>query len=227
MTNQVNYIRQLTSAYELFAEDDRLSPWHISLYYALFHSWNLSKFRNPISINRAEMMLHSKIGSVNTYSKCIKQLDQWGYLKYEPSKSAMRGSKVHMFIFDTSGNTSGDTTVDTSGEQEPVQQMRPSINSINNKKHTKPNKQRNKKTAFSPPSLDEVKEFFLEVKSTLDQAEQFYDHFESNGWLVGGKAKMKNWKAAARNWIKRSSKFNPSQNDRLHTEQSKDYSIPL
>ena len=245
MTN-VNYIRQLTSVYEIFAEDDRLSPWHISLYYALFHSWNLSKFRNPISINRADMMLHSKIGSANTYSKCIKQLDQWGYIKYEPSKSAMRGSKVHMFIFDTSANTSSDTSADISSEQEPIHLVRPSINSINNKKHTKPNKQekansfrrtsperevqkgeRQRKTAFSPPSLDEAKKFFLEAKSTHDQAEQFYNHFESNGWLVGGKAKMKNWKAAARNWIKRSSKFNPSQNDRLHTEQNKDYSIPL
>ena len=70
--------------------------------------------------------------------------------------------------------------------------------------------------------------------STSDQAEQFYNHFESNGWLVGGKAKMKDWKAAARNWIKRSEKFNSthtersrSEGGRLNTDQNKDYSIPL
>ena len=225
MFNKVNYIRQLSCAYELFAEDDRLSPWHISLYYALFHSWNLSKFNNPISINRAEMMRTSKIGSVNTYSKCIKQLDQWGYLKYEPSKSAMRGSKVHMFIFDTSA----ETTSGTSGEHVPIQQVRPSINNLNNKKHNKPIKQGNRKTAFSPPSIDEVKVFFLELKSSQDQAEQFHNHFESNGWLVGGKAKMKSWKAAAQNWVKRSANFSntSSTQDRLNINQNKDYSIPL
>lgn len=225
MTNPVNYIRQLSAAHELFEEDERLTPWHISLYYALFQSWNASKFRNPISINRSEMMSASKIGSVNTYSKCLRQLTEFGYIRYTPSKSAQRGSKVHMFIFDTTGGS----TTDTRYEQEPIQQMRPSTNNTNKKKQIKPIKQRNKSTAFSPPSIDEVKVFFLELKSTTDQAEQFHNHFESNGWLVGGKAKMKDWKAAVRNWIKRSANFSKtsSNQDRLNTNQDKDYSMPL
>lgn len=35
------------------------------------------------------------------------------------------------------------------------------------------------------------------------QAERFIDHFESNGWRVGGKAPMASWQAAARNWLTR------------------------
>jgi len=71
-----------------------------------------------------------------------------------------------------------------------------------------------------------------EIKSTTNQAEQFFNHFESNGWLVGGKAKMKDWKAAAKNWVKRSQNFRSSSGaekpiDRLHTNQDKDYSMPL
>ena len=48
---------------------------------------------------------------------------------------------------------------------------------------------------------------FLEKDSTRFEAEKFFNHYESNGWLVGGKSKMKNWEAAARNWLLNSKKF--------------------
>jgi hypothetical protein len=32
----MNYIKHLTGVFTFFAEDDRLSPYHISLYMALF-----------------------------------------------------------------------------------------------------------------------------------------------------------------------------------------------
>ena len=41
----------------------------------------------------------------------------------------------------------------------------------------------------------------------MDPAE-FFDHFTSNGWMVGGKSKMKDWKAAARNWARNQKRFN-------------------
>ncbi len=232
--HQVNYIKHLQSAFEAFAEDERLTPWHVSMYYALFHSWNASKFQNPISINRTEMMQYSKIGSVNTYSKCLRQLHEWGYIQYEPSKSPLRGSKVQMFIFDTSTNTSGDTTANTSDEQVLIQQVRPSINNTNNKKQNKPYKLGKGKSRFVPPEMDEVKIFFLELGSTHDQAEQYYNHFESNGWLVGGKAKMKDWKAAARNWVKRSGSFQKvssalslSKGAQMNAPKNSNYNTPL
>ncbi|MCW3808159.1 hypothetical protein, partial [Plebeiibacterium marinum] len=33
------------------------------------------------------------------------------------------------------------------------------------------------------------------------------NYYESVGWLVGGKTKMKDWKAAARNWMLNVEKF--------------------
>lgn len=44
-------------------------------------------------------------------------------------------------------------------------------------------------------------------KSTLEEAQRFFNYFESNGWLVGGRTKMKDWKAAARNWMLNTNKF--------------------
>lgn len=68
------------------------------------------------------------------------------------------------------------------------------------------------------------------VNQIKSEAQKFFNYFESNGWLVGGKTKMKNWNAAARNWILNSQKWNSSeakQSGNLHTNQDKDYSIPL
>lgn len=60
---------------------------------------------------------------------------------------------------------------------------------------------------FVPPGLLEVETYMLEKgvhtsKNSKDEAEKFCDHFESNGWKVGGKTKMVSWKAAVRNWLK-------------------------
>jgi hypothetical protein len=50
------------------------------------------------------------------------------------------------------------------------------------------------------PSLEAVKAYGAEIKLAPDQCEAFFDHFTSNGWKVSGRAPMKDWKAALRNW---------------------------
>lgn len=50
------------------------------------------------------------------------------------------------------------------------------------------------------PTLEEVTDYF-EEKGHPQQAEIFFNYYESNGWKVG-KNPMKNWKASVQNWIK-------------------------
>lgn len=50
------------------------------------------------------------------------------------------------------------------------------------------------------PSLEEVVEYGSNMGMAQDDCEAFFDHFTSNGWKVGGKAPMKDWRAALRNW---------------------------
>ena len=74
--------------------------------------------------------------------------------------------------------------------------------------------------------------FSKEKKATEIDAQKFYNHFQSNGWLVGGKSKMKDWKAAARNWMLNSEKFKSKTTDmikpnHLHVPNEKNYSDPL
>ena len=90
-----------------------MTPFHVSLYMALFQLWNLNRFRNPFSISREETMHLSLIGSVNTYARCIKQLQEWGYIRYVPTANNYFGSQVTCISFDTGRNTGSDTGSDT------------------------------------------------------------------------------------------------------------------
>ena len=82
-----------------------------------------------------------------------------------------------------------------------------------------------------PPVWEDILPFFKEKNNSEVEAQKFYNHFQSNGWLVGGKSKMKDWRAAARNWMLNANKFQPKSNvpqpNHLHTPNSKNYAEPL
>lgn len=59
-----------------------------------------------------------------------------------------------------------------------------------------------KRPRFKKPTLEEVAAFCKEAGLLMDP-EAYYDHFESNGWKVGGKAPMRDWQAACRQWARR------------------------
>ena len=55
-----------------------------------------------------------------------------------------------------------------------------------------------KPTRFVPPTLNEVQDFILKNGYSVD-ADRFMDFYKAKGWMIG-KNKMKDWKAAVRNW---------------------------
>ena len=63
-----------------------------------------------------------------------------------------------------------------------------------------------KRVRFQEPSLEEAMNSFELAGSSRDEGEKFWNYYEANGWKAG-RNKMKNWNAAARNWIKRSHEF--------------------
>ncbi len=322
----MNYIKHLTGFFDKVVHDHSLNPTHISLYISLFQFWNLNRFQNPISITRDEVMRISKICSKATYHKCMREMHDKGYLKYEPSYNPFRGSMVHLVNFAedlkpiskkeramlknkqvseqalnrkrTSSETASEqvvnkqrTSIGTGTEQALVS----SINSINNtniinstnnsnvinlfgqaqKNENEIQKINSKKSVTNttsetqkfnpervipsvssraesrdegrkkkvvkpeekiPPDWAEVSTFFREKNFPDTEAQKFFNHFQSNGWLVGGKSKMKNWKAAARNWMLNSTKYannaKPVTNNQLkpahlHTLTQKNYDEPL
>ena len=69
---------------------------------------------------------------------------------------------------------------------------------------------------FNKPTIEQIKDYCKERNNTID-GETFFDFYESKGWLVG-KTKMKDWKAAVRNWersnnVGKSGNFNTGKVD--------------
>jgi hypothetical protein len=77
------------------AKDQRLLATHISLYTALFICWQRQGFVQPFAVCRRELMGFSKIASIATYHKCMKELDEFGYIRYQPSYHPKLGSQVY------------------------------------------------------------------------------------------------------------------------------------
>ncbi len=57
---------------------------------------------------------------------------------------------------------------------------------------------------FVPPTAAEARAYADSIGLSASEADGFCDHFTSNGWKVGGKAPMRDWKAAMRTWQRRS-----------------------
>lgn len=83
---------------------------------------------------------------------------------------------------------------------------------------------RRKKSTGSPPyrggaggggaTLAEVQAYAAEQypasSDAQTEAAAFHDHFQSNGWRVGGKTPMVDWQAAFRGWMRRRANFQPT-----------------
>ncbi len=224
----MNYIKHLTGFFERMIYEDTLNPTHISLYIALFQFWNIKRFTNPIHISREEAMRLSKIASKATYHKCMRDLHEKKYVIYEPSFNPYRGSKVTIVNLeltekDVQKSIKKHTNKKTSIEQpfklpiEPTNE--PFINDSKlSSKQNKLIKQEESKLRFTPPSLKEVLDFFKEQEFVMQEAEPFFLYYQANGWMVG-RAKMKNWQAAAKNWILRSKKFQAEKTIKLVPNQ--------
>lgn len=81
------------------------------------------------------------------------------------------------------------------------------------------------------PQLVMVLDFFTAENFPEHEARKFYNYYQSNGWLIGGKAPMADWQAAARNWILNADRFQThdtaTPTRHFDTGANKNYSEPL
>lgn len=253
----MNYIKHLTGFFNKIADENKLNPTHISLYLALFQCWNVNRFKNPTGISREEIMKASKINSNATYHKCMKELQNLGFIEYLPTFNPHSSSNINMINFSEEAKTKQKHDPLTYSNNEPVQKTTLSKNNkaieqVNEQAYIYNNKQtylnninidigtnsnflENEKLIFEEnnlksveekkeekssakkeerknlnsilPSLELTIEYFLFQSSTEIEANKFFNYYSSTGWLVGGKTKMRDWKAAARNWIMNQDKF--------------------
>ena len=219
---KVNYIIQLNSAFALFNNDNRIKQGHITLYLAFFQKWNREFFKRVIIINREWIMEKAKFKSKTTYHNYLKDLNDWGYLRYYPSYHPAIGSKVQMSIFFTSDGQGLANCV-----PEPGQNMIPSY------KH-KTIENLNK--LARPKNEQAVLIFFKENNWSAMKGKKFYAYYEARDWKLSRGLKITNWKTAASDFVQKGLQIkeeitrpNSGQQDNLrkYDNRNKDYGMPL
>jgi hypothetical protein len=89
-----NQVVAYTNLVSRMGKDQRLMATHISLFTALFVQWQRNDFIRPFPVTRKELMGYSRIASIATYHKCIRELDKYGYISYQPSYHPVNGSLI-------------------------------------------------------------------------------------------------------------------------------------
>ena len=144
-------------------------------------------------------------------SKWIKALSERGYI--QTRVSCKEGSKEIDYRYITILNDPIKEKFNTP-IKEKFKENNTSFNTTFNKRESK--------ARFTPPTLEDVQVYCKERGNKVD-AERFIDYYASKGWLVG-KSKMKDWKAAVRNWERTEKSFGQDKPTRNANEI--DYSIP-
>lgn len=77
-------------------KDARITPGHISLYVSLCIVATQQGNTGTIYVFSREIMPVAKLSSCATYRKCIRDLDDFGYIVYTPSFSSVLGSMIKL-----------------------------------------------------------------------------------------------------------------------------------
>lgn len=85
----------LSDFFEAIGTDPRISITHIGIYAALLQYRMQNGFINPIQVFSHEILSIAKLSSAITYHKCVRELSDYGYIKYEPSFNRTKGSKIY------------------------------------------------------------------------------------------------------------------------------------
>lgn len=143
------------------------------------------------------------------------QKDRYKPTVYEAEKK-MLGLKQNCayFLENQDGNSTLDTECiqDVYGMETQVSIGKVSIGKDSIEKDIKDTGAKKPAPKFKPPTVDDVAQYCLEKNFEID-AEQFVDYYKSKGWVIGkAKTKMKDWKAAVRNWVRNDFR-KPSKSD--------------
>jgi hypothetical protein len=78
-------------------EDPRIGPVHLGLYLAIVYLWSEQGGGAFIQISARTLMPVAKIGGVKLYHRSVRQLHDYGYLRYEPSYDPELPSRIYLY----------------------------------------------------------------------------------------------------------------------------------
>jgi hypothetical protein len=155
----------------------------------------------------------------STFYKLLKKLEQIGNVKVESDNKKTKITVVNYIEYQglmSNEWQQGNNKVTTKGHQS---------NTDKEVKNKRIEEKKNIYIHFVKPSLNDIK-IYMDELQIPDQAEAFFDYYNSNGWKIGGKASMKDWKSACRNWKRNQLKYSKTVKPSKLTEQARHFQTP-
>jgi DNA gyrase inhibitor GyrI len=94
----VDKFKPLSKFFESINQDGRISIVHIGLYAVLLQRWQEQDFENPVMAFSHEIMARAKMSARATYLKCLNDLSDMGYIRYERSLKRNERSKIYLLL---------------------------------------------------------------------------------------------------------------------------------
>ncbi|MFH7017399.1 hypothetical protein [Flavobacterium sp. FlaQc-47] len=91
-------LQPLSDFFKAIEKDYRISITHIGIYAALLQFRADKGFINPVKAYRHEIMKIAKITGPVTYHKCIRELNEYGYITYSPKRNRNQRSIIYFPI---------------------------------------------------------------------------------------------------------------------------------
>lgn len=91
----MSLLPEISEFLKAIQDDNRISPIHISLFMAIIQLWVKSDYENPVVVYGQELMQLAKIYSLTTYHRSIRELNEFGYIIYNPSCNRFLGSAIY------------------------------------------------------------------------------------------------------------------------------------
>jgi hypothetical protein len=94
----MNATNPLSDFFTAIDKDARINIRHIGIYAALLQYWQEHGCANPLQAYSHDIIQIARISSPTTYHKCVKDLAEYGYIRYEPSFKRNSPSKLYLII---------------------------------------------------------------------------------------------------------------------------------
>ena len=92
----MDVLESLSDFFAAIEKDPRISVTHIGIYAALLQYWRMHGCANPVQAFSHQIMRIAKVSAPATYHKCVRDLDAFGYIRYEPSFKRNQGSRIFL-----------------------------------------------------------------------------------------------------------------------------------
>lgn len=89
--------KPLARFFAAIQKDGRISVTHIGVFAALVQHWQASGFPVPLQAYSHELMKVARILSRATYHTCVRDLHDFGYIRYEPSYKRNVRSRFYLY----------------------------------------------------------------------------------------------------------------------------------